>query len=292
MAEICCITTCMGRLEHLKQTLPRTVAQPGVSVVVVDYSCPDGAGDWVEANFPQVRVVRVEGETLFSRSRARNLGAAATDAPWLAFLDADVLIDPGFFDAVRPLLRPGRFYSPHPAALQTYGALIVERSAVVAAGGDDETFVGWGSEDIDVLEALRFEGLKAAQFPGGLLGEIPHSNELRTAVQSHQDLWFQGQINSVYRGIKSDFRRLLNRKLTADETRLIYAEVSRVLIETEKMDRFAPSWIRINLDAFGLQPSPIFDQTAITQVERSITYKIRLEKQAADGVALIAEPTE
>jgi glycosyltransferase involved in cell wall biosynthesis len=290
MAEICCITTCMGRLEHLKQSLPRIANQPDVSVVVVDYSCPDGAGAWVEANFPQVRVVRVEGETVFSRSRARNIGAAAADAPWLAFVDADVLVDPGFSTTVRPLLKPGRFYRPHPTAPQTFGFVIVERSAFEAMGGYDETFVGWGSEDTDMLQMLEFERLQPTHFPGSLLDEIPHTNELRAKFQGGDDLWLRGQINSVYRGIKTDFRRLLNRRLTADERLSIYAEISRVLTQTDKMDRFAPSWIRINLDTFGLQPSPIFDQNAITQIERSVTYKVRFPKPAT--AAAPVEPDE
>ncbi len=36
------ITTCKGRLEHLKQTLPAMLAQKDSEVIVVDYSCPHG----------------------------------------------------------------------------------------------------------------------------------------------------------------------------------------------------------------------------------------------------------
>jgi glycosyltransferase involved in cell wall biosynthesis len=285
MAELCYITTCMGRLAHLRETLPRIAGQPGVECVVVDYACPDHAGDWVEATFPQVRVVRVEGETLFNRSRARNLGAAAAQTPWLGFFDADLRIDAGFSAAVLPLLKPGHYFRPAPVTDQTHGALIVSRSDFEAMGGYDETYAGWGSEDIDIVEALKFEGVKSANFPGALLDEIPHSNELRSKFQKVQDLWLQGQINSIYRGVKSDVRRLVDRRLTSAETASIYAEVARVLNETYQRDRFSPSWIRINLEAFKLPPSPVFDAGAITRVERSVTYKVTLRKAAVEPVA-------
>ena len=55
------VTTCMGRLDHLKESLPAMLAQPDSEVIVVDYSCPQGTGDYVAKHFPAARVVRVEG---------------------------------------------------------------------------------------------------------------------------------------------------------------------------------------------------------------------------------------
>ena len=77
MADLSIVTTCMGRLAQLRQTLGPMLAQDGgVPVVVVDYSCPDGAGDWVEANPPRARLVRVPGRARFNASAARNIGPA------------------------------------------------------------------------------------------------------------------------------------------------------------------------------------------------------------------------
>ena len=64
------VTTCKGRLAHLKQSLPAMLAQDGAEVVVVDYCCPERAGDWVESAFPSVQVVRADGEEGFSNWRA------------------------------------------------------------------------------------------------------------------------------------------------------------------------------------------------------------------------------
>ncbi len=111
MAELCFVTTCMGRLAALKQTLGPMLDQPGSSgVVVVDYSCPDGAGAWVEASYPRARVVRMPGRSRFNASAARNIGARHSDADWICFVDSDVVLDPGFAAAVLPALAPGGFY--------------------------------------------------------------------------------------------------------------------------------------------------------------------------------------
>ena len=71
------VTTCMGRLRFLRETLPLLAAQPAAACVVVDYGCPDHCGDWVQANLPQVKVVRWPAASTFHAAHARNLGAAA-----------------------------------------------------------------------------------------------------------------------------------------------------------------------------------------------------------------------
>ena len=89
------ITTCKGRLDHLKQSLPTMVSQGAKEVIVVDYSCPDGAGDYVASQYPEVRLVRVEGEQHFSNWKARNAGAEAATGDMLVFVDADILLAKG-----------------------------------------------------------------------------------------------------------------------------------------------------------------------------------------------------
>src|SRR4051812_16837551 len=104
MPTITLITTCMGRLEFLKQTLPAAIAQRDTTVVVVDYSCPQNCGLWVESSFPQARVIRIEGQDRFNLARARNSGVEACQTPWLGFLDADILLAPTFSETVLPTL--------------------------------------------------------------------------------------------------------------------------------------------------------------------------------------------
>ena len=209
------------------------VAQ-GVPCIVVDYSCPEGAGDWVAAAFPQVTVVRVPGESQFQAAKARNAGAAAARTPWLGFFDADILLDPSFFATVIPRLTAGHFYRAGPLTRQTWGSVICVRDDFVAIGGYDETYIGWGAEDDDLLRALVLLGRRPAFFKASLLGEIAHTNEARTLYHPLQDISLQHRINVAFMNMKFDMLRLLGRRIGAHELKSVYDQISRALIEAQQ----------------------------------------------------------
>ena len=75
-----------------------------VELVVVDNATRDGSLDAFErahAGDPRVQVIRNGGNPGFAA--ACNQGAAATRAPWLAFLNPDCLVAPGALEAMRAL---------------------------------------------------------------------------------------------------------------------------------------------------------------------------------------------
>ena len=76
MPDIAFVTTCKGRMRHIQRTLPSLVEQSPDEIVVVDYGCPDGVGDWVADNYPDIAVVRVNDDPGFCVARARNRGGA------------------------------------------------------------------------------------------------------------------------------------------------------------------------------------------------------------------------
>lgn len=202
------VTTCKGRLAHVKQTLPRLCAQADAQVVLVDYDCPDQVGAWTRANHPDVVVVEVKDRPLFNLAEARNLGAAVSTAPWLVFLDADALADPGLTSNLATLLTPNAFLcvDAKPGALS--GALVVGRADFDAVGGYDEVFEGWGSEDVDIAARLEIAGLSARTFPADWLASLPHDNAERTRFHAIADIWVNVEINSLYRMAKTDLIRL------------------------------------------------------------------------------------
>ena len=277
MADLCYITTCKGRLAHLKQTLPRVAGQPGLSCVVVDYSCPDSTAGWIASNFPQVRVVRVEGESGFHLARARNIGAQAADAPWLGFFDADILLDPGFASVVVPQLVPGRFYRAHPVTYQTWGSIICHRDDFVAVGGYDEAYVGWGGEDDDLIAALTLAGRQAAGFSAALLSEIPHTDEERTLFYDIKDRRVHSRISQFYLQIKLDLLRLMGKPLSAEERRSTYSEVQRVITQVENGNRLSPAVIEVNLPASLISTRPENGRAELSQMNRKLVYSLRIE---------------
>src|SRR5207244_1474021 len=104
------VTPCKGRLSFVRQTLGRVLAHPRACCCIVDYACPDRVGDWVESTFAKevlsgrLVVERMTDGPLFNKSRAHNGGARRAiqeGAEYLCFLDADTLVEPGFFDFLR-----------------------------------------------------------------------------------------------------------------------------------------------------------------------------------------------
>lgn len=206
MPLLSAVTTCKGRLEHLKTTLPSLMALPDCEVVVVDYDCPDGAGEWVRSTFPAAKVVRVEDRPLFNVAEARNRGVAAAAAPWLLVIDADVVVAPTFAEEIRPLLRSGVYLRPAPLSGELFGTVVVASADLAEIGGYDEVFEGWGSEDVDLMARLEQIGRRADAFPARLLSPMSHGDDLRGRFHAIANPRANLVINALYRQAKVDLR--------------------------------------------------------------------------------------
>lgn len=206
MHQFAFVTTCKGRLHHLQQTLPLIAAQAPDEIVVVDYGCPQHCGDWVEKNFPAVKVVRVTDDPGFCLPRARNLGAAACHAPWIFFIDADIRVGAGLVTWMRKHARERHFYRQAPVDgvrdFEAYGTVLCPRRAFRSVEGYDELFTGWGGEDDDLYDRMSIAGLVTGHYPAELVDPISHDDSERMAFHAlkHKDL--QHCINSFYRAAK------------------------------------------------------------------------------------------
>ena len=221
------VTTCKGRLEHLRQSLPRMAALgPGAEVVVVDYDCPDGAAAWVRSALPAAVVVEVKDRPRFNAAQARNLGAAAASAPWLFFIDADVLAQGPVLPAITPRLAPGRFLTPDPRPPGLWGAVVVAAEDFARIGGYDEVFQGWGAEDDDLLFRLQRAGLEHGRFDSAGLDAIAHDDTLRTRHHDERDLRLNALVNAFYLSVKKDLAGL-GVDPGPDNRRTLYDDVRR-----------------------------------------------------------------
>lgn len=188
------ITTCMGRLDHLKQTLPRLLEQADSEVVVVDYSCPQGTGDYVAEHFPAVKLVRVEGKKTFSNWAARNAGAAVAEGETLIFCDADTILRPDAMAWIGEHLAPetyGHFDRIGTVQFNTtrlrlgYNQLrgfhAVPADAFRKFGGYDDVMVGYAAgADTDLEVRLSMFGFKRMVLDPSLVEQVvEHGNEDR-----------------------------------------------------------------------------------------------------------------
>jgi glycosyltransferase involved in cell wall biosynthesis len=208
MYPIAFVTTCKGRLHHIKQTLPTIIAESPAEIILVDYGCPDNTGDWVEEHYPEVKVVRVNDDPGFCLPRARNIGAAHSSAPWLCFIDADIKVRSGWLDWMQQHLSEGCFYRPSLAdgrqLQEIAGTFLCPRAAFTMVGGYDEVFRGWGGEDIDLYARLPQEGgSQLAYYPNHFVEPISHADDERTTFHAIKNISIQSLINSCYVKAKS-----------------------------------------------------------------------------------------
>lgn len=272
-AALSIITTCKGRLDHLKQSLPRMAAQPGTETIVVDYGCPDGTGDWVAQHYPQVCLVRVRNVEGFNASHARNIGARAATAPWLGFFDADILLADRFSASVLPALRNGNYYRASPVTLQTWGSVICHRDDFFRINGYDEAYSGWGGEDDDLLAMLALHRITGYGFPAALLSEVDHDDERRTRFAAVKSRWLQSRINQVYLHAKLDLVRLSGNPPTSQESRLIFAEIERTVLQANAAGN-ASCTIRLELPEQMLGSPPHDDMIELNGLSRSLSYTL------------------
>ena len=227
LVEITFSTTCMGRLSHLRETLPRMVAQPGCHVVVVDYSCPEQCGRWVRENYPpqKVTVVNVPDRTYFNMSEAKNTGITNAKTEWVCLIDADVIIADDFAARIRERLVEKRFLRRMTATEGVGGTFVAQRQALIDVGLHDAEFRGWGEEDDDLMDALRFIGHQLGAIPEELLCHLKHDDDLRTKNYEAKDRRLSHLVNRVYRAAKWDLAKIHGRVPSHDERRSLYESI-------------------------------------------------------------------
>ena len=81
----------------------QTAGHAGDEIIVVDNASGDGSAEQVEADFPQVRLVRSGLNA--GIGHGNNLGAAHAHGIYLAFLNPDTLVAPGWLDALLATLE-------------------------------------------------------------------------------------------------------------------------------------------------------------------------------------------
>ena len=202
------VTTCKGRLHHLKQTLPRIIADNPDEIIVVDYDCPQGAGPWVERHHPSAQVLSIRDGSPFNLSRARNAGIRVSRADVLCLIDADILIEPGFVTWMKRHAMQRVFFRH---ALnngyrdpETWGTLVCPLKLLFEVGLYDEVFDGWGGEDTDICYRLKIAGSVESEFPLPLVKAISHGEHERMAWYKEKDKTLHLLANQLYSEAKKN----------------------------------------------------------------------------------------
>jgi glycosyltransferase involved in cell wall biosynthesis len=172
----------MGRREHLEVTLSFAL-QTFDKVIVVDWSCPQGSGEY--ASSEGASVIYKYGETRYNGAKAKNYGATMVTTDYIAFIDADTLCMPGLREeiellrGVEKMVLSARNFDGTDVN-DTTGFLVCATKAFWNVGGFGE-WSGWGSEDLHLRGKLFLdEKLEVVRLSPMCLGAMAHGNDLRS----------------------------------------------------------------------------------------------------------------
>ncbi|MCP2669704.1 galactosyltransferase-related protein [Maricaulaceae bacterium EIL42A08] len=187
------VTACRNRNENLKRALPSWIACPQITeIVIVDWTseipvAEDLAGSGISDH--RIRVVRVDDEPRWILSYAFNLGFQSAKCARILKADADIVIEPDFFN--RNLLRPKAFIAGNWRTAARHQAFVngffyVKRAPLIELGGFNEYITTYGWDDEELYARLIEHGLVREDVAGGSIHHLPHNDAERTERASNR----------------------------------------------------------------------------------------------------------
>jgi hypothetical protein len=184
LRRIAVCTTCMDRLHDLRRTLPANLADnadyPSLQIVLLDYNSHDGLEDWVrhsladELKSGRVVYYRTTEPTHYEMARSRNLAFALAEAELIASVDADNFTNAGFASHLNRLATE----LPQQAVFikswqRMNGRIALYKDEWTALGGYDESLVGYGYDDMDLVRRALASAFTLARFGGAFARRLP-----------------------------------------------------------------------------------------------------------------------
>jgi hypothetical protein len=171
----------MNRLAHLIETAPLISQWPvHQEHLILDWSSDPPIQRHSLPADPRIRLVRVQGESLWQLTRACNLAISLARGSLILKLDADCWVDDEP-SAWLPQLAPGT-YQRSATGGGLNGIVLIRRQDFLAVGGFHEGLQGYGHDDKDLYGRLD-SVLNGAALPADLLHTLEHGDGERVAVQ-------------------------------------------------------------------------------------------------------------
>lgn len=209
LPRIALISTCKNRLMHLRETLPRNIADnqdyADVVFVVLSYGDKNGLDEYIldhhrhDMASGKLAYYQYPEGVGFSVAHAKNLAIRAgilEGADILVTVDADNYAGTGFARFVgfqMGMNDPGLFLCPDHYGIKQIphgplrplrgyaGRLAIRVQDLIKMGSYDESFTTWRAEDVDLIQRMLRIGFRMGFIPNSFLSVIPHGADVRFA---------------------------------------------------------------------------------------------------------------
>lgn len=202
--KISICTTCMDRLDDLKQTLPQNIKDnqdyQNVEFVVLDYgSKKDNLSEWIKSEMMEHiesgRLVfyRTEEPEFFDMSHAKNVVMLAASGDVVNSVDGDNFTLPseecGFATYINKLANEQPEKAIFAKSRQLLrGRLGFHKREFIELGGYNEKLKGYGNEDANFQNRAWMCGYRMMSFRGRFCGIIP--NHIKHRSGNYKEEWW------------------------------------------------------------------------------------------------------
>jgi len=180
------VSCCRNRLENLARALPGWLACAEIDeVILVDW----GSDQPVQAGLKargiedaRLKILRFDQAAGWILAQAFNVAFRAAAHEKILKLDADILLDSGFFKAID--LPEGGFVAGNWRLADKdqefiNGVFFIARAALLQAGGFNEFITSYGWDDDDLYARLQAQGLARRDLDPTLVHHLPHDDATR-----------------------------------------------------------------------------------------------------------------
>jgi hypothetical protein len=196
-----CIT-CKGRTQHLRETLPKNLADnPRSKFIVLDYNSGDGLLEYLrtehggEIQTGRLVVYSYPAANQFKMAHAKNMAhrlGILEGADLLCNLDADNFLGPRFEDYIERtfelasgeiVMQGTMIKGVLPRGIN--GRIVCTARNFIKAGGYDEKYQTWSPDDKDFNLRLRLLGCEVFEIELQYLDAVRHNDKMRFREYPH-----------------------------------------------------------------------------------------------------------
>ncbi len=134
----------------------------------------------------------------------------------------------------------------------TGGTFLCERSLFHHVGGHDPVFKGWGEQDEDLVDALKFAGGELVYYSADWLEHLSHDDHLRAQFHDEKTLAISHSINRIYRSFKWDWSRTIKAVPPPAARERLHQAISERVQQIQSTQTFAT--VAVSLGSMNWNP--------------------------------------